>query len=84
MYIIGINTTGATPVDCYSGASMVADLYGNIIQHAGKAEQLVFTDLDSRVVADARRSLPVALDRKDKLYRELRGSDGGDQQNYNR
>jgi omega-amidase len=78
MYIIGINTTGTTPVDSYSGASMTADPHGDIVQHAGEAEQLIFTDLDSLVVADARQSFPVVRDRKDEIYHKLRDTWSGD------
>ena len=42
MYIVGINTTGITPVDSYAGGSMTVDPYGDIIQQAGDAEQTRF------------------------------------------
>jgi omega-amidase len=71
MYIIGVNTTGQTPVDSYSGNSLVADPQGTIISRANEAEQLVFTDLDPAAVARARLQFPVEKDRKDALYRSL-------------
>jgi omega-amidase len=71
MYVTGVNTTGVTPVDTYSGSSMTADPHGAIISRAGDAEQLVFADLDLSLVETARRSFPVDLDRKDALYRTL-------------
>ena len=34
MYVLGVNTTGKTPIDQYSGASMTADPLGTIISRA--------------------------------------------------
>jgi predicted amidohydrolase len=71
MYVIGVNTTGKTPVDTYCGASMTADPTGTIISRAGDAEQLLFADIDPAVVDAARSSFPVGKDRRDALYRDL-------------
>ena len=71
MYVIGVNTTGTTPVDRYSGSSMAADPHGTIISRANEAEQLLFMDLDPAEVAAARSALPVENDRKDALYHSL-------------
>ena len=71
MYVIGVNTTGATPVDRYSGSSIAADPHGTIISRANEAEQLLFMDLDPVEVTAARAALPVENDRKDALYHSL-------------
>ena len=71
MYIVGVNTTGKTPVDAYYGASMTADPHGAIISRGNDAEQLIFVDLDPGVIDTARASFPVGLDRKEALYRDL-------------
>ncbi|MDO9326466.1 MAG: nitrilase-related carbon-nitrogen hydrolase [Methanoregula sp.] len=71
MYMIGVNTTGTTPVDRYSGSSMVADPHGTVISHANEAEQLLFFDIDSSEILAARSALPVESDRKDALYHTL-------------
>lgn len=71
MYVVGVNTTGTTPVGTYNGNSMTADPYGTVISRAGDAEQLLFTDLDPGVIATARHRFPVEKDRKDALYRSL-------------
>ena len=71
MFVTGINTTGMTPVDSYAGASMTADPHGTIVCRANAAEQLIFCDLDPSVVESARKTLPVAKDRKDQLYERL-------------
>jgi omega-amidase len=71
MYVIGVNTTGQTPVDSYSGDSITADPHGAIISRANDTEQLIFTDLDPAVVASARLQFPVERDRRDALYHSL-------------
>lgn len=71
MYIVGVNTTGKTPVDSYCGSSMTADPAGTLISRAGDAEQLLFADIDPAVVDAARAAFPVAKDRRDLLYRNL-------------
>ncbi|MDP3564168.1 MAG: nitrilase-related carbon-nitrogen hydrolase [Methanoregula sp.] len=71
MYVIGVNTTGATPVDRYSGSSIAADPHGTIISRANEAEQLLFIELDPAEVTAARSALPVEHDRKDALYHTL-------------
>jgi predicted amidohydrolase len=71
MYVIGINTTGTTPVAAYAGGSMTADPHGVIVQRAGGAEQVIFTDIDCNAVQEARRAFPVLCDRRDELYRSL-------------
>ncbi|MDO8872943.1 MAG: nitrilase-related carbon-nitrogen hydrolase [Methanoregula sp.] len=71
MYVIGVNTTGTTPVDRYSGSSMAADPHGTIISRANEAEQLLFVELDPAEVAAVRSALPVENDRKDALYHSL-------------
>lgn len=71
IYVVGVNTTGITPVDTYSGNSMTADPHGTVISRVNDAEQLVFTDIDLTVVTTARHQFPVEKDRKDVLYRSL-------------
>jgi omega-amidase len=71
MYVIGVNTTGQTPVDSYTGNSITADPHGAVISRANDAEQLVFTDLDPAVVETARNQFPVENDRRDALYHSL-------------
>jgi omega-amidase len=71
MYVLGCNTTGITPVDHYSGASMTADPQGSIISRAGDRETLLYTDIDPAVVERNRHDFPVETDRKDDLYQSL-------------
>ena len=71
MYVLGVNTTGTTPVDQYSGASMTADPQGAIVSRANEAEQLLFTDIDPGEVTRTRDGFPIENDRKDALYHSL-------------
>ena len=71
MYVLGVNTTGKTPVDLYSGASMTADPQGTIISRANEAEQLLFSDIDPGEVERTKSVFPVDKDRKDALYHSL-------------
>jgi predicted amidohydrolase len=71
MYLIGVNTTGTTAVDDYSGSSMTINPDGTIISRANDAEQLLFSDLDPDRVAAIRNAFPVSQDRKHDLYQAL-------------
>jgi predicted amidohydrolase len=71
MYVLGVNTTGKTPVDLYSGASMTADPHGTIISRAHEAEQLLFSDIDPGEVERTKSAFPVEKDRKNALYHSL-------------
>lgn len=71
MYVIGVNTTGKTPVDQYSGASITADPHGTIVSRANDAEQLLFSDIDPGDVEKIRAEFPVEKDRKESLYHSL-------------
>jgi omega-amidase len=71
MYILGVNTTGITPVDLYSGASMTADPQGTIVNRANEAEQILFSDIDPEEVTRTRHEFPVENDRKDEIYYSL-------------
>ncbi|MGA2914120.1 MAG: nitrilase-related carbon-nitrogen hydrolase [Methanoregula sp.] len=71
MYVVGVNTTGKTPVDTYSGASITADPQGVIISRANEAEQLLFSDIDPDDVERTRNAFPVGKDCKDELCHTL-------------
>jgi omega-amidase len=71
MYIIGVNTTGTTPVDTYAGSSMTIDPHGTVIARANNAEQLLFSDLHISEVRMARESFPIERDRRSALYHSL-------------
>lgn len=71
MYVAGINTTGRTPVDTYTGGSIIADPAGSVTGRAHEAEELLFSDLDPAHVASTRSGFPVARDCREDLYAAL-------------
>ncbi len=73
MYVVGVNTTGKTPVDTYPGASIIADPCGVIIGRANEAEQLLFSNIDPDEVERTRNAFPVGKDCRDDLYHALLG-----------
>ena len=75
MYVVGINTSGTTPVDTYAGGSMTADPHGDIIARAGSGEELLYYEIDPARADSARHDFPVESDRKDSLYATLSGAD---------
>jgi omega-amidase len=75
-YVVGVNTTGQTPVETYAGNSMTADPQGTVISRANDEEQLLFADLEYAAVTEARRRLQVEKDRKDALYHQLSRDSG--------
>ena len=74
MYIAGVNTTGTTPVDRYSGGSLVAGPDGTVISRGCEGEELLFTEIDPVRADNARRDFPVHLDRRDAVYERLSAS----------
>jgi predicted amidohydrolase len=71
MYVAGINTTGVTPADRYTGGSLVAGPDGAVITRGGEGEELLFTDIDPGQAENARNRFPVFSDRRDSVYRRL-------------
>jgi len=71
IFVIGINTTGITPVDIYNGHSLVSGPEGEVIVRAGEEEGLLYAGIDATKVAEARRSLPFQEDRRPELYHRL-------------
>jgi omega-amidase len=68
MYIAGINTAGVTPVDQYSGGSLVTGPDGQVITRGCEGEELLFTDINPELVDSLRRSFPVHKDRRNDVY----------------
>lgn len=73
LYVIGINTTGVTPLDTYSGASLAADPHGLVIARAGTGEEIFIVDIERDAVQRAREALPVNRDRRPETYTRMHG-----------
>ncbi|HUU75594.1 MAG TPA: nitrilase-related carbon-nitrogen hydrolase [Methanoregulaceae archaeon] len=71
MYVVGVNTTGCTPVDSYAGGSMTADPGGQIICRLGEDDGLMKASIDRNAVEDARSCIPVSRDRRTDLSRYI-------------
>jgi omega-amidase len=71
MYVIGVNTTGITPVDSYNGHSLASDPSGMVIAEAGSGETAFPVSLDRDIVDRIREAFPVARDRNPLLYTRL-------------
>jgi len=78
LYIVGVNTTGLTPVDTYCGDSIIAGPDGEVIARAGAEEEMICATLDPAVIRLARDSPPpVEADRREGLYHALLRGAGG-------
>lgn len=71
MYVVGINTVGVTPVDRYSGGSLVVGPDGVVICRGSEVEELLFTEIRPDYVDEIQKGFPVHLDRRDALYQQL-------------
>ncbi|MCU0631021.1 MAG: carbon-nitrogen hydrolase family protein, partial [Methanoregulaceae archaeon] len=71
IFVAGINTIGITPVDWYSGNSIVAGPSGTIITRAPEAEGITYADLDPGAIEEARQAMHVEEDRKTGLYHDM-------------
>lgn len=71
IFVAGINTVGITPVDWYSGNSMVAGPMGTILCQAPEAEGITCTDLDPGTIRETRQAMHVEGDRKTGLYHDM-------------
>jgi omega-amidase len=71
MYVDGINTVGETPVDHYSGGSLLAGPDGTVICKGSKVEELLFSDISPDLVAKIREDFPVHGDRRSEVYQNL-------------
>jgi omega-amidase len=78
MYVIGINTTGITPVDSYNGHSRAADPSGTVIAEPGSGETAFPVSLDRDTIDRIREAFPVARDQNPDLYSRLHEAGSGE------
>ena len=71
MYVAGINTVGETPVDRYTGGSLVVGPDGTILSRGSEVEELLFTEVSPDHVVEVRDRFPVHHDRRNELYQNL-------------
>jgi omega-amidase len=70
-YVLGITTTGKTPVEEYCGGSLAADPNGRIIARAGTGEEFLEVEVDPAATDALRRRIPVQTDFRPDLYHRL-------------
>jgi predicted amidohydrolase len=71
VFVAGINTAGITPVDRYTGNSMVAGPLGNIIRRAPDNEGITCADLDPGAIRQANQAMRIEEDRQTGLYHDM-------------
>lgn len=71
VFVAGINTVGTTPVDTYSGNSLVAGPTGGILSRSQGNEGITCADIDPGVITRAREVMDVREDRRSRLYHKM-------------
>lgn len=77
LYLIGVNTTGITPVDAYAGGSSIVDPAGNVLAAIGPEEGMICSLVDPEMVRAVRKAMPLAKDRKTEFIRNPHRSPPG-------
>jgi omega-amidase len=70
-YVLGVNTTGKTPVEEYCGGSLASDPHGRIMARAGRGEELLEVEVDPGIVDSLRSRIPVQKDFRPDLYHRV-------------
>lgn len=69
MYMIACNRVGESKGTRFFGHSCIIDPWGETVVEAGESEILLTATIDTAVVDDVRRRIPVFKDRREGLYR---------------
>jgi predicted amidohydrolase len=59
IFIVGVNQIGEASGINFLGRSLVVDPWGNIISSASNREMVLFADLDTQVIEETRKQLPL-------------------------
>lgn len=65
---IACNRTGSDPETSFFGYSMIIDALGNIVDEAGREEEIVQGELEMALSKEVRTFIPVFMDRREELY----------------
>jgi predicted amidohydrolase len=68
MFIVACNRVGAAGETRFFGHSCIIDPWGEIVVEAGEGEMLVTAVIDTDLVAQTRRKIPIFADRRPELY----------------
>jgi predicted amidohydrolase len=67
-FVAGVNTTGRTDTDIYSGGSILVSPFGDAVMQADDEPGLFYAEVDTSLIYEARKSLHSLSDRRDDLY----------------
>ncbi len=68
MYIVAVNRVGIEGDYHFFGHSAIIDPWGNAIVEGGESELLLTAAIETNMVAEVRRKIPVFADRRPELY----------------
>ncbi len=68
MYIVAVNRVGIEGDYHFFGHSAIIDPWGNAIVQGGESELLLTAAIETNMVAEVRRKIPVFADRRPELY----------------
>ncbi|MCB1325729.1 MAG: carbon-nitrogen hydrolase [Spirochaetales bacterium] len=71
VFVCATNRVGREDGITFFGRSFVCDPFGRVLYRAGEAEEIVFSNLDLRLVEETRRAWPFLRDRRVESYEGL-------------
>lgn len=69
MYVAGTNLVGHNENDTFCGKSIIYDPWGEVVAKADDQQQILYGEIDVKLVEKIRREIPVFQDRVPHLYR---------------
>ena len=69
MYVAGTNVVGQNESDSFNGKSIIFDPWGEVVAEAGNQQQILYAEIDVKLVTKIRCDIPVFQDRVPHLYR---------------
>jgi predicted amidohydrolase len=69
MFMVGVNAVGSDGTYTFFGHSAIIDPWGNAVIEGGESELLLTATIETDMVAEVRRKIPVFKDRRPELYR---------------
>jgi predicted amidohydrolase len=68
VYIIASNRCGADEKLLYAGNSCIISPMGDILQNAGKHENIIMAEINTDIIDEVRNTIPCLLERKHAVY----------------
>lgn len=67
-FVIACNRSGNDPANQFAGHSMIIDPWGEVIAEAGDQEEILTAEIETNLVKEIRKQIPIFADRKPNLY----------------